>query len=96
MSTYRTVRGKTVRLGRITLDVAQDGYLSVIVLGVNGEDDAAIGLAEPLASDVYNLLGDVMEWESQKGSTEAAMDRLGDVIAAKSGELDDVNAASNK
>lgn len=93
MSTYKAVRGKEVHLGRIHLTVDAAGTLTIMVLGEAG--DEVIELPEPVASEVYNLLGDVMVWESSKGVTENHLDQMGEAESA-SGELDDDKAASNK
>lgn len=94
MSTYRTVRGKNVRLGRIGLDVDEETGNLVIVITEADSRPQTLSLDEKTASDVYNLLGDVMEWESQKSSTENEINRLAEDDV--SGEADDSKAASNK
>ena len=86
MSTYKTIRGKTVKLGKITLRGGLDGSLTIDVLG------EAMTLAENDASLVHDLMGDVLEWESQKTTSENAMDRAGDQAEAQSGKLDDERA----
>lgn len=94
MSTYKTVRGKNVRLGKIGLDVdAETGNL-VIVIQEADSIPQTLSLDEKTASDVYNLLGDVMEWESQNSTTENEINRLAEDDV--SGEADDNKAASNK
>lgn len=94
MSTYRTVRGKNVRLGKIGLDVDEQTGNLVIVITEADSRPQTLSLDEQTASDVYNLLGDVMEWESQKSTTENEINRLAEDDV--SGEADDGKAASNK
>ena len=94
MSTYKTVRGKNVRLGKIGLDVDEQTGNLVIVITEADSRPQTLSLDEQTASDVYNLLGDVMEWESQKSTTENEINRLAEDDV--SGEADDGKAASNK
>lgn len=97
MSTYKTVRGKQVTLGNITLAVNDNGDLHAC-LARNAGPAIEFDVAEVVASNFYNLLGDVMEWDSSKGSTEAAMDRLGEAAdrEMESGKADDMHAPGNR
>lgn len=91
MSTYSLVRGKTVTLGRsrFILAVNDDGSRLTIRVGRQ-----LLDLSEADASQLFDLLGDVMTWESAKGTTEAKSDKRleRDEADMESGKMDDTRA----
>jgi hypothetical protein len=82
MSEYRTVRGKMVHLGAVSLSVDHNGQLIIRVR------EQTMSMSEEDASAFYDLLGDVCEWSSNKGQTENQLDR--------SAEKEDADAEAGK
>lgn len=70
MSTYKTVRGKLVTLGRIHLAVHDNGDLQIHV----GEQGMLVPEAD--AGALHDLMSDVLEWTSNAGTTEAKFDKM--------------------
>lgn len=70
MSTYKTMRGKLVSLGRIQLIGGNDGSLDILV------GDEHLHILEEEASALYDLMGDLMSWDSSAGATESSIERL--------------------
>ena len=80
MTTYKTVRGKTVSLGAVQLVAGLDGTLDLVV------GDQHIHLTEAEASVTYELMGDVVSWESSTtGVSENALDREAENAAHHNG-----------
>ena len=92
MSTYTTVRGKQVTLGNIDLQGRDDGSLRITV----GRQEMTLAGAD--ASALYDLLGDVMEWESSKNTTESGLNRQSEAADRdmESGKADDMRVAENR
>lgn len=93
MSTYKTVRGKMVHLGRVSLAVHDDGSLMISVSTLN-LGDQRMTLSEEDASAMHDLMSDVLEWESNRATTEAKFDKMADADETdiESGKLDDERA----
>jgi hypothetical protein len=76
VSTYRTTRGKIVSRGQVRLAVDDDGVLHIHV------GNQGMLLSEADASAFHDLMSDVLEWESNRGTTEGKFDRMSDAEEA--------------
>lgn len=94
MSTYKATKGKIVALGGIRLEVAGDGSLRIFVAAnqrfqLPGRE---LIVEETEASQLHDLMGDVMEWESSHSTTENTINRAIEQADAQSGKLEDERA----
>src|SRR5215471_5374110 len=95
MSTYRTVRGKIVSLAGISLAVHDNGNLQVNIHAPSdphGHQGRSLLVSEEEAQQLYDLMGDVLEWTSKAGTTEAKMNKMGEQDEAdfESGKIDHI------
>jgi len=95
VSTYKTVRGKIVTLGGISLAIHDDGALQINLHSADdlpGHQGRSLLVSEEEAQRLYDLMGDVLEWTSNAGTTEAKMNKMGEQDDAdfESGKIDHI------